>query len=158
MHTLIANTIGVGMLGPAHRENLMVNGNFDAGVTGWTIETDGTFVEETGIFYSGTASGKLTLGTTGNNVAQAVVTVVGKVYNYTAWVYLGPVTNSGYVYAAALPYAALISSDITTVVGSWQYLSGSFTAASTLTFIGVGLTADTGDIIYLDSVEVYKVT
>jgi len=139
------------------RVSLITNGGFENGTTGWVVETDGIFAVETTIVHSGSQAAKLTIGTSGNNISQAINTVTGQSYSCSGWAYLDPTADSGYFYAGTSAFGGVISTPAsTTTKGSWVFLICTFTAAGTTTYIGFGLTTNGGDIAYADDIEVYK--
>lgn len=145
---------------------LVTNGDFESWTAGapdgWTtIETDIAVVEENTIVRNGVAAASINVlsGTQGNtDFRQSIPLVEGTVYKATVWVY----HTEGKV-AARLYTDDFANFSAAGIIGEWQELTTTFTAASTGD-LEIGLRFydqpdfDGEEIVYVDDYTVEAVT
>ena len=140
----------------AGRVNILTNGGFENGTTGWTPQGTATIVEETGTVHSGSKSLKLTRGGAGNAaVQQGVATAIGVKYNASGWLFLGTGATIAFFHVGSTPFTTNLGLANSSAAG-WNKYTLTFTAITTTSYIGSSLSDSTGDIMYLDDFEVYK--
>ena len=124
-----------------HFDNLVTNGTFDAGTSGWTFEATATDTSTAG-FLSGTTGGAA------NRLAhQTITTVVGKAYRVD--IVTGPASTAVYVGAAP---SALTNGTTGFVTSGSATLTFVATVSTTyLSVMSVGASANAS----LDSISVY---
>jgi hypothetical protein len=138
--------------------NKLSNGGFDSVTTGWTAQ-DSTVASVAG----GKTGNCLEITRTANSlqtVYQSVTTVVGKLYQVSAWVKSGSSGDEAYQFyvrnGSAGEFLVTING---TSSGSWVQLTTSvFEATGTTTRIAVLKASSTAGTMLFDSVTLYEVT
>ena len=136
------------------RVNLITNGGFENGTTGWVKQGAATIAEETGIVHSGIKSLKLTSAGSGAlSVEQGIPTNIGDNYIANGWLY-SATGNIVYLWIADTPFTIRISDSGTSI--SWVKYEVTFQANVTTTYIGMTVAGGAGAICYIDDVVAYK--
>ena len=149
----IGNTINTTSSGVV---NLITNGGFENGTTGWTPQGTATIAEETGTVHSGSKSLKLTRDGSGNTaVQQGVATSIGVEYNASGWLFLGTGATVAFFHVGSTSFSVNLGLAQSSAAG-WNKYILTFTATTTTSYIGSSLSDSAGDIMYLDDFFVYK--
>ena len=144
---------------------LVTNGDMEAGVTGWNaVLYMATLTEETGTKHAGAKSLKVTAGNPESDTSYfgaAFATVSGHKYIVSSWMY-NPTAGSATGFSLRVNSTADLSSGPATAASSatkdaWVNLTHIFTASGATSYVGGNFTGVTGVYIYADDFSVTEV-
>ena len=137
--------------------NLVVNGNFEDGVNGWTPYLQTEFIADTTFVHGGSGSAYFSNPVSGHrSVEQYVPTIAGKDYNISAWLYIPSISPAPRAFIYLDHSGQELSSNST---DEWIKVSATFTADSSSTKVRIlgEYGAPLDSFFYVDDVVVSEV-